>query len=144
MRLYLQHDVEIARWPALHAGVALLGIADSCAVFHARGNIDLHRALLHRPHLAFAPGARIGDHASRALARGAGAGNTEQPLLIAHLAVPAARRTGRRGFARSRSAAMALLAGLVAAHLDLSLFAEGGLFKGERQVGAGIAAALRP
>src|SRR5260221_7736401 len=58
---------------------------------------------------------------------------------------PGAGEGGTRSwpFAR-RSAALALFASLVTANFDLSLFAEGSFFEGQRQIGAGVSATLCP
>src|SRR5262249_49705290 len=75
---------------------------------------------------------------------GTGAGKAEGGLLVAHVAAACARGTSRRRLPRRRSAAPALVARFIAAHLDFGLLAEGGLFEGQRQVAAGVTAALRP
>src|SRR5260221_14707709 len=57
---------------------------------------------------------------------------------------PGAGEGGTRSwpFAR-RSAALALFASLVTENFDLSLFAEGSFFEGQRQIGGGVSATRR-
>src|SRR5262249_26737589 len=124
MRLYFQNDIKIARRAAVHAGVALLRIANACAVLDARRNVHVDCALLHHTRFSLALAARIRDHAPQTLARGTCAGNAEHGLLIAHLAASAACGTRRRPLAGSRSAAVTLFARFITADLHFSLFAE--------------------
>src|SRR5215472_423987 len=144
MRLHFEYHVKVACLPAVHARITLLLVADTSAIFHAWGNVHINGALAHGARLALALAARIGDDPPHSLAGRTGARNTEQPLLITYLAAACARWTGRRAFACSRTAAVALIATLIAADLDFSLFAECRFFKGQRHIAASIAAALRP
>src|ERR1041385_3828045 len=142
MRLHLQNYVQLASRTPVSAGVALLGRADARAVFDARRNVDVDCSLLHHAGFALALAARIRDHPAQTLAGGTGAGNTEHGLLIAYLAAPGAGLARSRPFTGGCSAPMTLLADLITADLDFSLLAEGGFFKGQGDIGAGIAASL--
>src|SRR5690242_6680929 len=97
MRLHLQDYVQIARRASVRAHVALFLIADARAVFHASRYRYVYLVLLHHATFAFALAARIGNHASHALAGWTRSGNAEHCLLISHLAAACA------GLARGRS-----------------------------------------
>ncbi len=76
--------------------------ADARTVFDSSGNFRVNRSLAQNPAFTFALWARIGDYASRTLAGGTRARNTEEPLLVANLSPARARAAGYRSFAGSR------------------------------------------
>ena len=90
-------DVEIAGRPALRAGLALAGEAQALTGGDARRNLDRELPLLLGRALAAARGARLGDDLAGAAALTAGAGDGEEPLLVAEL-------PGCRGTADTSSA----------------------------------------
>ena len=100
MLLHVQDDVEVARRAPEQPAFAVSGEADAGAVFHAGGNLRVHRALPQHAAFAFALGAGIGDHAARSLAGRTGARNAEESLLVANLAPALAGTAGDRRLAR--------------------------------------------
>ncbi len=100
--------VEIAGLAAGTAGFAFAGQTDAGAVLDAGGDRDLQAALaLHRTDAA-ADAAGVADHASAAMAGGAGGFDQEEALLGAD---PALALTGGAGFG---AAALVVRAGAVA------------------------------
>src|SRR5882757_7315634 len=129
MLLHVEHNVEIARWPSERSGLTAAGKTDSGAVFHARGNFRVHRALAENSSVTFALQAGIGNHAARSLAGRTSPRDAEKPLLIAHLAPARARTASRRTLARRGSRSSAFLAGFVTAHHYASFGAECSFFE---------------
>ena len=69
MRRDRQKNIEIARRPAAHAGLAFAGQPDAGAILDAGRNIDRQRALARDPPGAAADLARIVDHLAAAHGR---------------------------------------------------------------------------
>src|SRR4051812_11438024 len=74
-------NIEIARRPAAHTGLALVGEADAGAVLDAGRDVDRERALARHPARARARRARVLDHLAAALADRAGALQREEAAL---------------------------------------------------------------
>jgi hypothetical protein len=85
MFFHMKNDVEIAGWSAKLADFPGTCKANARSVFHARRNLGIYRSLTEDAALAFALGARIGDHVARSLAGWASTSNTEEALLISNL-----------------------------------------------------------
>ena len=77
-----------------------------------------------------------------AMALAAGAGDTEESLLEANLAITAARRAGRGARSLLRAASIAFRAALMSRDFDLGGCAERSLFEGDVQIVSQIGAAL--
>src|SRR5215471_1063978 len=142
MLLDVKHDIQVASRTAELADLARAGEANAGSILYARRNFCIHRALAQQAALAFALRAGIGNHAAASLARGTGARDAEESLLITHLPAPVARAAGGRPFAGSRTGATALFACFVATNRDPRFGAEECIFKFERQILAQIGAAL--
>jgi len=99
MLLNVQNHKEITRRAAEPSSFAQAGEADAGAVFHSRGNLGLDCSVAQDTPLSFALGARVGDHAARALTGGTSAGHAEESLLVAHLSASRAGTAGDRRFA---------------------------------------------
>ncbi len=140
----VQHNVQVARRPTELPNLSSASKANPCAVFHARWNFGIHSALAQNAAISFAFRARIGDDASRPLARRTSPGDAEKSLLVANLSPTRAGAASRGAFSRSRARPVAILAGLVTTHRNPSLLAKERLFELERQVLAQIGAALNP
>ena len=102
MLLHVQHDVQISRRAAELADFACTGKADTRSVFHSCGNLGVDGALAQNAAFAFALRAGIGDHAARALARGTGARDAEESLLVANLAAAVAGAASASVLCRGR------------------------------------------
>src|SRR5713226_7710855 len=125
----VQDDVKIARRAAVEASFTQSRKTDARSVFHSGGNFCVHRPLAEQPAFAFAFRTRIGNHAARTLARRTGAGNAEEPLLIAHLPPSSTGTAGHGCFACRSTRTSAVLAGLVPADRNLGLCAEDSLLE---------------
>ena len=99
--LHVNDDVEIAGGAALRAAFAFAVEAHALPGGNAGGNLHRQLALLLDEPGAAAGHARLGDDLARAPALPAGAGDREEPLLIAQLPGAAALRAGRRRRARA-------------------------------------------
>ena len=119
MLFYVQNHIEIAGRTAVKTAFSVSGEANAGAIFHAGGNLCVHRALPQNPAFAFAFRTGVGNDTARALAGGTGTRNTEKTLLVADLAAAVAGTAGDRRLARSGARTSALFAGLVAPHRDL-------------------------
>src|SRR5215813_7198327 len=142
MCLHMQDNIKVARRASIDARVALLLIAHARAVLNSGRHIDLHRALPHLAAFAFAFRARIGNHPPHPTAIRTRARHAEETLLITDLPASTARGTGHRTFAGSGAGSVTLLATLIAADFDFSLFAESSLFKSQIQVRTRVSALL--
>src|SRR5713101_9498745 len=138
----VQHDIKIARRTAVKTSFAQSGKTDARSVFDSGRNFRVHRSLSQDPSFAFAFGARIGNHATRALACRTSACDAEEPLLITHLPAPGAGAAGHRCFARSGAGASAVFAGFMAPDRDLGLGAEDSLLELKGNILTQISAAL--
>ena len=78
------------------------------------------------------------------LAGSASTGDAEETLLVADLATPPAGAAGNGSLARGSAGAFAVLAGFVAAHIDLGFGAERSFLKLQGQIFAQIGATLGP
>src|SRR5207249_1403913 len=81
-----EEDVEIARRPTAHAGLALAGKPDARAILDAGRNVDRERALARDAARARAGWTRAFDHLAAALTAGAGALQREEALGVADAA----------------------------------------------------------
>src|SRR5206468_4756130 len=97
MVLHVENDVKITRRASMHSSFAQTTEPNARLIFHARRNLGFDRLLLQVAAFASALRARIANHRAGPLAGGTCPRNTEEALLVAHLAASAA------GAARSRS-----------------------------------------
>src|SRR4029077_1490769 len=104
----------------------------------ACGHLRVNSFLLNVAAFAFALGARIADHAARALARRASSRNAEKTLLIAHLAAASAASATRRRFALRAAGPLAGITTLMPAVCNLGLGAERGFFKFDSDIFAKV------
>ena len=102
----LEDDIEVARRPAVGAGVALAGKAHARAVVHAGWNVDLQLALHLPVALAAAFLAGIADDLAAAAAVRAGAADGKEALLVDDFAPAVAG--GTRGGTGARFRALSL------------------------------------
>src|SRR5690606_12820683 len=131
------HHVEIARWPAVLAGLTLARKPHTRPGVHARGDLHGQRGLaVHLP-AATALRTRIGDDLAYARALVARPGDGEEALGEAHLP-RAATRGARPELPALRPGPLAFVAALRARDLDLHLAAERRLLEGDLQVVAEI------
>src|SRR5580658_453978 len=144
MLLHMQHHVEIARRSSERSSLASTGKADAGAVFYARGNLRVHRALPQHTAFPSAFRARIGNHAARSLAGRTSPRDAEKALLVPHLPTASAGTAGCWTFARRGSRPTAIFAGFVTPHHHARLGAECSLFELDGYVFAQISAALHP
>jgi len=138
----VQNYVEIACGSTRGAGLAVPGKADAGAVFDTGGNFGFDGAFTQLTSFAFAFRARIGDDASSALTRRAGAGNAEESLLIANLAAAIAGAALDGSFPGSCACSATSLAGFVAADFNVLLHAKESFFKFQVEVFAEVGATL--
>ena len=139
----MQHNVEVARWPAKGTGFSQARKADTSAIFHAGGNLGIYRALPQDAPLSAALRTRIGNDAACALACRTSAGDAEESLLVAYLSPSRARAATYRSLPRRRACATTLFADFMATNRNLGLGSEDGLLKIEIHVLAQIRTTLR-
>src|SRR3984885_7450069 len=142
VRLYCQHNVEIASIATVTARIAFALVADARAILNARRNLHLDGVLLLHAPFTDAGMAWFDDHLASSAADGAGACDGEETLLEAHLPAAAALLANRRRLALRGAGAAALPANVHALAGDRRLLAEDRLLELDRQVIADIAAAL--
>ena len=111
-------------------------------VFDSGGNLGVHGPLAQNSALALALGARVANHAARALTCRASTSDAEEPLLIPDLSAPLARTAGSWTFSGGGTGTLTVLTRLVAAHRDFLFHAEERFLKFEREVFAKIGAPL--
>src|SRR6266852_6867098 len=146
MRLDLEHDVQVARGPASHAGLPLTAEPDLRTGVHA--GRDLHREppARVRATLAAALRARVLENASRAATRRAGRGRDHlaEDRLRGAPDLARAPASGTRVLAAARLGAApgAAFARGQPWHLELLLEAGEGLFERDRQVVAEVISAV--
>src|SRR5580704_16296799 len=138
----VQHDVEVACRSPEGASFAVSREANARAIFNAGGNLGFDGALPENAAIALTFRARVGNDGTRALAGWAGARDREEFLLVADLAFTLAGAAADRSFSGRSACSVAGLAGLMAAHRDLSVRPKDCLFKFEGQVFAQIGTAL--
>src|SRR5512132_2307980 len=90
VRRHRNEDVEVAGWPAAHAGLALARQSDAGAVLDARWNRHLQRLFALHPAGAAARAAGIANHLAAAAAARTGTLDGEEAVLRAHPAGAAA------------------------------------------------------
>ena len=134
MLLDVKHNIQVTRRTAELSNFAGAAKADTSSVLDSGRDFSVDAALAEQPAFAFTLRAGIGDHAARALARGTGAGDAEEPLLVANLAAAIAGAARRRPFAGSGSRAPAVLTGFMAADGDARLGSEVRFFEFECQI----------
>src|SRR5579863_4133768 len=116
MLFNVQHDIQIAWRTAVSSGFAQAGKTNTGSVFNSRGNLGVHRPLSQYAAFTFALGARIGDHAARALTSRASTSHAEESLLIPNLAASSARSARDGCLAGRCTIAMAVFASRVVAN----------------------------
>ena len=141
-------NIQVARRPALTAGVALAGQAHRHSVLNAGGDVDQGRPAAPFHPAAAAVGARGFNNAAPALAGGTG-GNlgelTEQAALGApHLPLAAASGAGIDRRARFAAVAGAVVADFDAGNGHFPGHAKGRFLESKGQLLLEVAAALRP
>src|ERR1035438_990196 len=119
-----EHDIQIAAGTARAARVAFAGAADAGSMLDARRHFDIQRAFGADARLTSAGLAGIANNRAPTAASAAGAGHGEETLLIANLAPALALGAGRGAAAGGAATALAVLAGLKAAYLDLGVHTE--------------------
>ena len=125
----VQDNIQVTSRAAELANFSRACEANASAVFYARRNLRIDRALPQNSAFTFALQAGIGDHATGSLARGTRARDAKESLLIANLTTPVAGAAGGRSFARGGTRSVALFTGLVPPHGHARLGAEKGLFE---------------
>jgi hypothetical protein len=140
--LDVQDDIQVAGRASELANLASPGKTDAGPVFHPGRNLRINRTLAKNATFALALGAWIGDDAARTLARGAGASDAEESLLVTNLAAPITRMACARTFSGSRAGTVAVLASFVAPNGHAGFGAEEGLLEFEVEIFTKIGAAL--
>ncbi len=138
----VQHDIQIARRPAMSSSFPQPRKTDSSAIFNSGGHLGVDCSLSQHATFALALGARIGNHAARALTCGASTRHAEEPLLVANLPASSAGPARDRRFAGCRAVAVAVFASGVVPNRNLGFRAEHRLFKFQRDILAQIGTAL--
>src|SRR5713226_228771 len=137
-----QHDIQIARRPAIGSGLSFTGDTQPRSGIHARWNAQLDGFFALEASLPAALLAAFLHNLTRTLARRARARDGEEPLLIGNLATPSASLAGLNAGAFFRAAAVAGLAEFLSRQFNLGGYACGGFFERERHVVAQIGATL--
>src|SRR5574337_25041 len=122
---YADLDVQVARWAAVGARLAVAGGADAHAVVDAGGDLYLQRLLLLDPALAVAAGAGLGNDLARAAAMRTGLLHAEKALAHLHRTCAVTGAAGLGAGAGLGTAAMAGVAAFPARDADLRLLAFG-------------------
>src|SRR6056297_1815309 len=143
VRSHVDEDVEIARRPAAHAGLALARKADARPGLDPGGNVDAERAFLLDAALTAALLARILDDLADAAAGRAGTLDGEESLLRAHLAHARTGRAGRGLRAALGAGALARVAGRRTRDLDALLQAGERLFERHAEIVPQVGTARR-
>jgi hypothetical protein len=143
VRLYGQHDIEVALRPTGTPRVAFTLVANAGSIFHSSRYADTDGVAAVGQPCAVALETGIGDHLPEPLHIGQVRAMEKEALLVTHLSTAGALFAGFRAAAGGRPGTAAIGADLGAAELDLCLLAEDGLFELEREIVANVAAALR-
>src|SRR5712691_1204403 len=143
MFLNFEHDVQIARRPAVRPGLAFAGDTQPRSGIDARRNPQLNGLFAFEASLPAALRATLAHNLTRALARRACSRDGEESLLICQLTAAGARLAGLNASSLFRARAVARLAVFLARQLDFGGHARGGLFERERHVVSQIGPALR-
>src|SRR5713226_3656133 len=143
MFLNFQHDVQIARRPAVRPGLAFAGDTQPRSGIDARRNPQLNGLFAFEASLPAALRATLAHNLTRALARRACSRDGEESLLICQLTAAGASLAGLNASSFFRARAVARLAVFLARQLDFGGHARGGLFERERHVVSQIGPALR-
>src|SRR6218665_743666 len=133
-------DVQIARWPAIGAMLAIAGAADAHAAVGAGGKPDFQRLLLFDLALAVAGHAGLGNDLARAAAVRAGLLHAEDALAHLHRA---AARAGAAHLGAGAGFGAAAVAGVTAfpgRDADLRILAARGLLEADFHRVAQVAA----
>jgi len=142
MLLRMQHDVQVAGWPAKYTRFAFARVQHALSVFDAGGNLHCDRTLAPYTSLPFAFWARIDNQLARSLAGAAWPLNRKEPLLVAYLPASSASRAINWSLPRSRATSLAHFAFFQPPDRDLPGDAEDRFLELERNVFAPIGAAL--
>ena len=143
MLLYVEHYINVTRWSSVRASFTSSGEQDSSSLFHARRNFDFKSFLPHHQPRAFTGFAWIADDGTNSLARGAGAGDAEEPLLITNLSATRATTAGCRRLPGGRTRAVAGGTLLLLPKIDLLGSPKTSFLEGDRKIFAEIATPLR-
>src|SRR6266550_2173290 len=138
-----QHNVQIARRPAIRPGLAFTADTQPRSRVHAWRNPQLNGLFALEASLTAALHAPLLHNLSCALARWTRARDGKKSLLIGQLAAAGARLAGLNARALFRARAVAGLAVFLARQLDLGGHARGRFFERERHVVSQIGPALR-
>src|SRR5436305_1118399 len=140
--LHIEHKVEVSGGPTMHSGFPEPAKTNSSLIFYACRYLGFNGLLLYVA--AFAPAlcAGIADYRPLPLAGRASARNTEEALLISHLAAPATGSTSGWGLAVCAPRSITGIAKLVAAVGDGLLGTENCFFELDRDVLAQISTTL--
>src|SRR5580704_10748431 len=140
----LQHHVQIAHRPAVHARLPFLRETKLGAVIDARGNVDLQFALAPEIAVALALLAGPAHDLPAAAALRAGPAHAEEGLLINHFPTPAAGGAGDQPVLRLRAFSTTAHAFLQARNLNVHRKPAHGILESDFEIVANIFAALRP
>src|SRR5260370_34485036 len=125
----LEHDVQIARRPAVRRGLAFAGDPQTCSGIHAGRSPQLNGLCALKPPLPPALRATLLHNLPGALARRSRARDGEESLLIGQLTAACARLAGLNASALFRARAVAGLAVFLPRQLDLGSNSRGGFFE---------------
>src|SRR3954451_6922442 len=142
MFLDVNDDVEVARRPATNSGFAVLRRAQARAVGDTRRDLEFDRARFFDAAFAVANTARFLDYLARAATTRTGLRNLEKSARADDLSATAAGRTVNGARTRLGAAALAFVARVELAYLDLLLNAERCFLKRDLHVVTQIAATL--
>src|SRR6266403_2972773 len=129
-----QHNVQIARRPAIRPGLAFAAATQPRSRVHARRNPQLNGLFALEASLSAALQAPLLHNLSRALARWTRARDGKKSLLIGQLPAASARLAGLNARALFRARAIACLAVFLPRQLDLGGHTRGRFFERERHV----------
>ena len=121
--------VQIARWTAVGAGLAVAGAANAHGVVDAGWNFDFQRFLFFELALAMASAAGVRNDLARATALRAGLLHTEKALANLHLALTLAGCAGLGTGARFGAGAAAGVTRFPSGDANLCVFAVGRFFQ---------------